>query len=253
MPANPCLVDGKPFDRGPLPDGLFVAANIRTAGVRPLDTDLHAEVLDRASREVLGLRCSTDPRELADSIGGLLRTNGYPDDGLSFVTVRRYLSGSVVVAANGLFPYRERRLRMIFPQAGIADFGIPFSEYRSSMSEAAFEMARVELGRWNSAVKSVVRRTAEGDIVEIDGAPLFIVEGGRVVSPQRRTMSAEFGVAAEAVRRAGFGLVTERIDTERLLAAEELFFADHRGITAVSCCSGHIYMHLVAERVADFY
>ena len=33
--------------------------------------------------------------------------------------------------------------------------------------------------------------------------------------------------------------------------AEELFYADHRGITALSRCDGQPLMILVAERVAE--
>lgn len=250
---RPCIIDGEAGDCGRLPDGLCVCQNIRTVGHRGLGVDRHLEVLGIAAREVLGLRLSISPQTLASQIEQLLSGNGYPSDGLSFVAVRQYLTGQLAIVANELSPYRQRRMRMIFPKAAIVDYELPFSEHRTSLSESAVQMALADVRRLSPYIKAVLRRNSFGHIISADGAPLFIVENGGIIAPPPVVPSAEFDAAAEAIQKAGLPLATDTVDTDRLLQAEELFFADHRGITAVAECEGHIYIHLTAARIGDLY
>lgn len=253
MQERPCLIDGRTADCGRLPDGLYVYQQVRTVGRHGLNTGRHFEILDRASREVLGFGVRSDAGSLDTQISKLLEDNGYPSDGLSFVTLRQYQSGQLLVAANPIFPYRERKLRIVYPQAGIADYELPFTEQPTSMSESATAIALRELQRKDSRIKTVIRRNTAGEILSADGAPLFIIEGRQVVSPLRTTDSVEFETAAAAAMRAGLTFATDVVDTERLLNADELFFADYRGLTAVSTCEGHLYIHLLTERLSSFF
>lgn len=253
MMERPCLVDGRPYDCGGLPDGLYVSQNIAVTGRRGLFVERHAEVLDHASRQLLGFGLCRSARNIGHDIERLLADNGYPADGLSYVTVRQYLSGELAIAANALFPYRERGLRVVFPRAAVVDYEIPFSEVRSSLSESAIEAARAVLRQQSPEVQTILRRNSRGEIVEADGAPLFLAVGGRIVAPEPSVPSAEFATAVEAVLAAGLSFETAVVDGDMLMAADELFFADHRGITAVASCGERHYMHLLAARVGNLY
>lgn len=253
MNERPCLIDGREYDCGFMPEGLYVFQNIRTAGVQAAEAARHAEILDLAAREVLGRNDSTDSRALAADIENLLRRNNYPSGALSYVTVRRYMGGELTVSAREIFPYGRRQLRMIFPRAAVCDYDLPFGEWPTSLSESADETARAAVRKACPDVRTVVRRSSGGAILSADGAPLFIVEGGQIVSPVPQVPSAEFESVAAAARKAGIPFTADAIDTERLLAADELFFADRRGLTAVSSCEGHLYMHLTADRIGGLY
>ena len=253
MSERPCMVDGRECDCGLLPDGLFVYQEVRTAGTAALHCRRHSEILDMASREVLGFGIRTDAHALEGRIAALLARNGYPDDGLSFVTLRQYMSGEFVIMANAIFPYRQRKLRLLSPRAGVVDWDPPFTEHRTSASESAERLAVRQLQKYDKNVKCAIRRSRTGEAVSIDGSPFFIIENGEAVSPPPAVPSVEFEAAAEAIHRAGVPFSTAAIDTERLLGADELFFADCRGITAVSTYEDHLYIHLLAERVARFY
>ena len=243
---RPCIVDGRPCDWGDMPDGLYVSQNIAVTGRRGVSVDRYAEALDYASRELLGFGIRQSARSIERDIETLFADNGYPADGLSRAIVRQYLSGEFVIRAGEILPYRERALRVVFPRAAVVDYDIPFSEVRSSLSEAALEAAYGHLPR---GVQTVLRRSSRGGIVSADGAPLFAVAGKRVTTPEPEVPSAEFEMAAEAVLAAGLDLVTGEVDSEMLLEADELFFADYRGITAVSSFEERHYMHLMAARV----
>ena len=251
---RPCLVDGRAEDCGRLPDGLYVWQNVRTEGVHGLNAGRHLELLNAAAREVLGFGVQSDARGLESQISKLLSDNGYPSDGsFSYVTLRQYLTGEFMIVANEILPYRTRKLRSVFPRAGIVDYDLPFSERPSSLSEAAHDVARAALRRENPDLKCVLRCNGAGEIVSADGAPLFIIEKECVIAPPREFGSVEFECVEMAAAKSGLQFATEPLDRERILAAEELFYADHRGVTSVLSCEGHLYIHLLTERIGKQY
>lgn len=253
MRERPCLVDGRAGDCGFLPDGLYVWQNIRTTGCRGEGVGRHHELLDYAAREVLGFGVEVGAEELDRQINRLLADNGYPPDAFSYVTVRQYVSGELVVAAREIFPYRERKLRIVSPQAAIVDYDLPFSEQPTSMSESAARIALAGVQMHDPQLRCVIRRNGRGEIVSADGSPLFIVEEGMIVAPPPEVPSVWFERVVRAASGSGTAFSCETVDADRLLAAEELFFADHRGVTAVSRCEGHIYIHLLAERIGRLF
>ena len=95
-----------------------------------------------------------------------------------------------------------------------------------------------------------MRCDAEERLLTADGAPLFTVRGHTVYTAPAPA-SVEGCLVREAVRAAGLTLREEPLQRRELPRAEELFYADHRGITALSRCDGQPLMTLVAERVAE--
>ena len=95
-----------------------------------------------------------------------------------------------------------------------------------------------------------MRCDTEERLLTADGAPLFAVRGHTVYTAPAPA-SVEGCLAREAVRAAGLTLREEPLRRRELPRAEELFYADHRGITALSRCDGQPLMTLVAERVAE--
>ena len=63
--------------------------------------------------------------------------------------------------------------------------------------------------------------------------------------------SVERETAAHAIRTAGLTLSEEPILQSELATYDELFYVDHRGVTALAHCDGAPYMFLVAERIAE--
>lgn len=253
MIERPCLVDGRQYDFGELPEGLFVVQRIRTIGIEPQHTERHFEVLDTASRKVLGFAAEGDAASLHSSIKGMLAGNGYRSDSFSFVTVRQYLSGQLTVTANPIFPYSERGLRFVYPRAAVADYEIPFSDLPSSLTEAAAEAALVREQRRNSRIQVVLRRNGEGLLLSAGDAPLFIIERDTVTTPHTAVPAAETLAVAEAAARTGLAFAFGDIDTDRLLAAEEAFIADHRGLTALSSCGEHTFIHMRAAALGRIF
>ena len=57
---------------------------------------------------------------------------------------------------------------------------------------------------------------------------------------------------AKAIHRAGMSLLTEPISREMLDSADEIFYIDHRGITALGSFNGKPLMHILAEKIAKY-
>ena len=163
------------------------------------------------------------------------------------------LSGELLILANDIFPYRRQQLRSIHPKGGFVDYDLPFPEYSSSLTESACQIAKARMRKSDPSLGTVLRRNLRGEVVSADGAPLFIIAGGEVRAPQPPTPSVEYETAVSAIMKAGLPFAVRTLDTEQIAAAEELFYADHRGITSLHSAGGHNYLHLGAERIARFF
>ena len=83
-----------------------------------------------------------------------------------------------------------------------------------------------------------------------DDAPLLGISGHTVrITPG--LASVERQLAAEAVRATGLELREEPFGRNDLPHLDELFFVDHRGVTALSHCDGQPLMTLLSERIAE--
>ena len=82
-----------------------------------------------------------------------------------------------------------------------------------------------------------------------DEAALFAIRGKRVYVPPGET-SIGRSLAVRSIRAAGLELIEAPVGRDELPRMDELFFIDHRGVTALSRCDGQPYMAILAERIA---
>lgn len=250
MKLRPCHIDDRATGGECIPEGLYVYQNVRIGGGRPLMVDRYAATLRRAAADVMGVEADIDERVLSRRIADLLDKNGYPSDMAAYVTVRYYLSGETVLLGGDILPYSKVSARRVFPSAAVVDYDIPFSDQPSSLSLAAGQTALQHARAAGADI--AVRRNSGGIIVSAGDAPIFIVEGRRVISSSASVLTADLEAVAEAVAAAGFELHIDDITSETLAAADEVFFADCRGITALSRCGRNVYMHIIASRIGEF-
>ena len=143
--------------------------------------------------------------------------------------------------------YDGYALRSLQPEAVTLRYDLPLTEAPTSAREAAAQLARRMAERAGADV--AVRCDREGILREADDAPLFAVAGHTVLAAPG-TQSVERELTVRAVRAAGLELREEPFGCGELPRIDELFFADHRGITALARCDGQPLMSLIAERIA---
>lgn len=95
-----------------------------------------------------------------------------------------------------------------------------------------------------------MRCDGDGIVRTADDAPLFAVRGKTAfVSPAEACVERELGL--RAVEAAGLELEERPVMRGELPGFDELFYVDHRGVTALAHCDGHPCMAILAERVAN--
>lgn len=95
-----------------------------------------------------------------------------------------------------------------------------------------------------------MRCDGDGIVRTADNAPLFAVPGQNGVRlPGGSRVEQELGL--RAVEAAGLELEERPVMRDELPRFDELFYVDHRGVTALAHCDGHPCMAILAERVAQ--
>ena len=194
---------------------LYLYQTVHLARGRARNAEAHAARLDAASRELFGRGYA--PARLAARIEALAAAERYPTGVSGFVRIELGADGEERLTPAGVSLYDGYALR-------------------SRMAERA-------------GADVAVRCDREGILREADDAPLFAVAGHTVLAAPG-TQSVERELTVRAVRAAGLELREEPFGCGELPRIDELFFADHRGITALARCDGQPLMSLIAERIA---
>ena len=224
---------------------LYLYQTVHLARGRARNAEAHAARLDAASRELFGRGYA--PARLAARIEALAAAERYPTEVSGFVRIELGADGEERLTPAGVSLYDGYALRSLQPEAVTLRYDLPLTEAPTSAREAAAQLARHMAERAGADV--AVRCDREGILREADDAPLFAVAGHTVLAAPG-TQSVERELAVRAVRAAGLELREEPFGCGELPRIDELFFADHRGITALARCDGQPLMSLIAERIA---
>lgn len=224
---------------------LYLYQTVHLARGRARNAEAHAARLDAASRELFGRGYA--PARLAARIEALAAAERYPTGVSGFVRIELGADGEERLTPAGVSLYDGYALRSLQPEAVTLRYDLPLTEAPTSAREAAAQLARHMAERAGADV--AVRCDREGILREADDAPLFAVAGHTVLAAPG-TQSVERELAVRAVRAAGLELREEPFGCGELPRIYELFFADHRGITALARCDGQPLMSLIAERIA---
>ena len=224
---------------------LYLYQTVHLARGRARNAEAHAARLDAASRELFGRGYA--PARLAARIEALAAAERYPTGVSGFVRIELGADGEERLTPAGVSLYDGYALRSLQPEAVTLRYDLPLTEAPTSAREAAAQLARRMAERAGADV--AVRCDREGILREADDAPLFAVAGHTVLATPG-TQSVERELAVRAVRAAGLELREEPFGCGELPRIDELFFADHRGITALARCDGQPLMSLIAERIA---
>ena len=224
---------------------LYLYQTVHLARGRARNAEAHAARLDAASRELFGREYA--PARLAARIETLAAAERYPTGVSGFVRIELGADGEERLTPAGVSLYDGYALRSLQPEAVTLHYDLPLTEAPTSAREAAAQLARRMAERAGADV--AVRCDREGILREADDAPLFAVAGHTVLAAPG-TQSVERELAVRAVRTAGLELREEPFGCGELPRVDELFFADHRGITALARCDGQPLMSLIAERIA---
>ena len=247
---------------------LYQTLHLLRGRVRLLDR--HVALLDRCARELFGRRYTPDLRQLEQRVAAA--SEARCDTGVSsFVRLELSAAGEERLLPAGISYYEGYALRSVQPRGVTVHCDPPFNGWPTPVREASAAVARrmAELAGGQAGVLC----GADGSYHTAEGAPLAAVhdrcvwlapESARCeIAPAEGLLqyrapghrfdpvpSVEYGLLAEAVRAAGLTLQERAFGPAECGELDELFWLDHRGITAMSHIDGRPLMHLLAERVA---
>lgn len=212
--------------------------------------EAHIAVLDAASRELFARPYRPDPANLAAQIEALAAAERYPQVVSAFVRLELTPTGDERLLAAGTSLYDGYALRTLVPDAVTVDYDLPLSEAPTTLREAAAALARIQARQRGADV--AVRCDAAGRLRSAEGSPLFGILGRRIVAAPETPGIPEVErlLVLRAARAAGIDVDLRPLARDLLPHLDELFWADHRGITALAHCDGYPLMALIAERIA---
>ncbi len=223
------------FDHGTLyGDGVF--EGIRIYGGKIFKCKEHVDRLYN-SAEVIRLTIPQTKQEITDAMYETLEANGISDGYIRLVVTRG--EGTL-----GLNPFKCPHPNVFIIADQIALY--PDEMYEQGMGVIIAKTVRTSARMLPPSIKSlnylnnIVAKTEaidagvieavmlneKGDVAECTGDNLFIVEGGRVVTPSPAAgilIGITRGVVMDLAGKEGISLVEEDITVERLCAAEECF------------------------------
>ncbi len=211
----------------------------------------HVAVLDAASRAVFARAYAPDIPHLAARIEALATAESYPQAVSGFVRIELTPAGDQRLLPAGVSLYDGYALRSLAPDAVTVNYDLPLSEAPTTLLEAADLLARCRARQQGADV--AVRCDSLGQLRSAEGAPLFGIRKRRIIpSP-----AGEFPVVARdlvlrAAHAAGLAIDPHPLTCELLPSLDELFYADHRGITALAHCDTWPLMSLLSERIAGY-
>lgn len=220
---------------------------IHVAGRNPRLLKEHLREMECAFRLLCQGDLPCEERELREAIFRALDEGRYPLDRSLYVSFYAEFTGRWWVEVEQEFLYQGYVLRALRPEAMALRFDLPFEGIGSVAVDQAWRMAH-EIA-FSRGVRSVVRENGQGWLCEGDGAPLFATVGRRIYSSQK-PRGVEGRLAVEAIRQAGYTLAIEPFTVRDLPSIDELFYLDHRGVTALAACEKKVLMASMAARVA---
>ncbi len=235
---------------GSFSEGVYLFQNIHTLGGAARHTAAHAALLRSAARTLFGLDLRITADGLQRSIGELAEACRLPSRVSVRVIARVYPSGTIEMACDEPSIYAGYVLRSLRPDAVCLRIVPPLPSLPTSAAEHTRLLTDVA-ARARGA-HTAIMTDAAGAVISESAQPLFAVRGYTVTTPPVAAAeeSVERRLVRAAARDAGLSFAERPISTDDLGTADEVFTADHRGITAMGRIGRKPYMAIIAERIA---
>ena len=228
--------------------GLFVYRFVRTIGHQPQLLAGHLAQLDKAADAIFARRCDIDEASCEAIIASLLRRNCCSERFSHIVMIRMFANGSTEILFHDTSLYDGIALRALQPKAVAVTAYDSLAHHRSSATLATTELHRAYAARCGADVAIALNEA--GELLSIDGAAPSIVCGRKIIFSPQTVDEPEYDAMMRIATEQNRPMECRAIRADELLRADELFYIDHRGVTAVALYEGHRYADIVVNRLA---
>ncbi|MBQ7856037.1 MAG: hypothetical protein IJ348_02830 [Alistipes sp.] len=240
-------INGKQATWGPAVEAPYLYQQIRTRGHSALRVAEHCRILDAASQRLFEREFKADVRQIEECIASLLARDHYSKELSHIVELRLYAEGEYALFALETSLYADFELRALRPRAMVFSDDNPLYDLPTSAARATTELLRKYAERYGCS--AVVRTDRNGIVRGIDGVAAMAVIDREIVVSQGAE-SVEKSATIERLRKVRRERITVRdISIDELRRADEIFYADVRGITSIAELEGEVLSDFVANAI----
>ncbi len=226
----------------------YIYQTIHTLAHHPLSVSLHCRIAERHFLDTFFRPLRLDDESIHNEIVELLRRERVTRELSVFVELRIDIEGEIELTMSGVSLYDGYAMRSISPrvQAIVVDspFGLMPNSARRETIDFANEIAR------NLGAEMALECDTKGVVHSLGGTALFGVVGRRIIA-SRSFDSVERRLVIEAAEELNLEVEQRYITRVELHQLDELFGVDHQGVIAASSYGDHLYMKIMAEKIAS--
>lgn len=228
-------------------DTPYVYCNILTLGRKAYFVEEHIQRLTASADELFHEVKTLSPQLIEEQIATLLEANYASRLNNIKVEMRLNSVGDLSLYCHEATIYSGYIMRPLRPEPYLYPITIPQPRHSTSASQATLLMADAMARAQGYGI--AITTDADGHIIQESSTPLFLIKQGYIVSSAGYD-SVEAMLIERAAQAIGLKRVTMQITATLLQEADEVIVADWQCITALSHHAEHIYMDIVADKIA---
>ena len=227
---------------------LFLYQHMRTQNGKIFYLKEHLQILNNSSLDLFDKPISLTEKTVCNACEELLYRGGYSSQAIHIVELRVWQSGKFAMRVIETSLYKGFALRVMRPKATVIEHcNYPFSQPTS----AAIAMTDfLRLMALKNQCQVAICTDKNMVITAVDGATPIVVHG-TAITISNSVISVYSNIVISALKKLPNHTVTIRpITLTEALSADELFYVDSRGITAVGSLNSTHYSDSIAYAAA---
>ena len=211
--------------------GLFLYQHLRAKNGKIAHLQQHLELLENTSQKLFGQSINLTEKIVLKECEELLYRGGYSSTAVHILELRIWQGGEHQIRVVETSLYKEFTLRVMRPKAMVAQgCNYPFN-LPTSAALAMVDFMRISALEKQCQIALCVDQNSV--VNSVDGATPFVVHGTTITAGNLST-SLYTDLVVEALKNLpNHTLNIAPISLAEIESADELFYADARGITAV--------------------
>ena len=177
----------------------------------------------------------------------VLSRGGYSSNSTHILELRLWQSGRVRLSVIETSLYKGFDLRVLRPNAAIIEGCSTALLYPTSAALECEKLMKI-IARQNGC--DVALAVQNGSVIAIDSTNPIVVHGTNVTIGQSITSAYTEFIIETLKKLPQYNISLSEISLQQAASADELFFADHRGLTAIGALGGRQYSDTVAYAIA---
>lgn len=228
---------------------LSLYQRLRATDGRVMHLSRHLDILRSYAAILLPHTPIPTASEIEQMCSRLLSRGGYSSSSTHILELNLWQSGRVKLSVIETSLYKGFDLRVLRPNAAIIEGCTTALLYPTSAALECEKLMKI-IARQNGC--DVALSVQNSSVIAIDSTNPIIVHGTTVTIGNSIT-SAYTELVVETLKKLPqYNISLSEISLQQVATADELFFADHRGLTAVGSLGGRQYSDTVAYAISKY-